>query len=292
MQKSISENKNIIHSKGIIDDNCMIISADEEFYRFVGPNIKIFTDSVHQVDLDDFLYVLEQLNAFAPKSLVLRIRRFDNTYRWCLATISKYQFNIDGKEHIEIEISDVINLNNHYIALTRMFDNNKEQLAYDSLMDAQEVFEIARNEIASENAVQINLIYFGIDNTEEMVKNYGRDFYNKMLDEISAELKIFVGERGCVAHYDEGNFLVMLKNVGNESNLRSFVESSRSKLRWMYVSQNSALNVDFTIGIAEYPRNGKTFEIIEKKLNKARELANDKGGNCYIIYKEELHGEI
>lgn len=292
MQKSLNENKNIIHSKGIIDENCVLISADEEFFRFIGPNIKVFTDSIHQVDLDDFLYVLEQLNAFAPKNLVLRIRRFDNTYRWCLVTISKSQFNINGTEHIEVEISDVINLNNHYMALTKIFNENKEEYAYEKLMSHNELFDIVSKEISTENTNQISLIYFGIDNTDEMIKNYGRDFYKKKLDEISTELIAFVGERGKVAKSENGNLLVMLKNVGNESNLRSFIESSRSKIRWMYVSRNSAFNINFTIGVAETPKNGKTFDVLIKKLNKAYELAGKKGGNCYVIYKEEIHGEI
>ncbi len=284
--------KNIIHSNGIIDENYAIISADEELYCFLGPTIKLITDAIHQIDMDDFLYVMERLNKFAVKSMVLRIRRFDNTFRWCLVTVEKSQVHVGGREHINIEISDIINLNNHYLALTKAFDMKKQEYKYASLMSQEELFEIAGREINDNTETQVHLLLFSIDKTEEMIQTYGKEFLDSMLDEISTALVEYVGERGFVAQFEGNRFLIMLKNVGNESNLRSFIESSRNKIRWMYVSRDSALNMQFTIAISECPRNGRTLDIIQKKLYKAFELAQNKGGHCYIIYKEELHGEL
>lgn len=286
------DSKNIIHSNGIIDENYAIISADEELYCFLGPTIKLITDAIHQVDMDDFLYVMERLNKFAVKSMVLRIRRFDNTFRWCLVTVEKSQVDVGGKEHVDIEISDIINLNNHYLALTKAFDMKKQEYKYESLMSQEELFEIAGREINNNTETQVHLLLFSIDKTEEMIQTYGKEFVDSMLDEISTALVEYVGERGFVARFEDNRFLIMLKNVGNESNLRSFIESSRNKIRWMYVSRGSALNMQFTIAISECPRNGRTLDIIQKKLYKAFELAQNKGGHCYIIYKEELHGEL
>lgn len=292
MQNKGMDNKNIIHSNGIIDENYAIVSADEELYCFLGPTIKLITDAIHQVDMDDFMYVMESLNAFAVKSMVLRIRRYDNTFRWCLVTVERTQVNVDGKTHTNIEISDIINLNNHYLALTKAFDTGKKEFWYDDLMPSEELFEMARHEIDDIGENQIHLLLFGIDRAEEMEESLGKELFHSILDEIATELVEFVGERGHVAHYDGNRFLILLKNVGNESNIRSFLESSRTKIRWMYVSRSSALNMEFTIGVSECPRNGKTFDIIQKKLFRAYELAANKGGHCYIIYKEELHGEL
>lgn len=293
MHNRSMSNKNIINCKGIIDENCKIISADEEFFRFVGTNISVLTDSIHQVDIDDFIYVLENLNPFAPKSMVIRVRRFDNTFRWCLATITKSEVEIEEKTHIEVELSDILNLNNHYLALTKAINTQKSECTYASLIDNNEFFQRARVEIDEVKDNQVNLFCIGIDNFEDIINRFGQEFYQKMLDEVSTELVEFVGERGDVARSENGQFMVMLKNVGNESNLRSFIESTRSKIRWMYVSKNSALNINFTIATSEYPRNGNNFDIIQKKLIRAYEYGRiNKGGNCYVIYKEEIHGEI
>lgn len=292
MQNNSMDSKNIIHSNGIIDENYALISADEDLYYYLGPTINLITDVIHQVDMDDFLYVMERLNVFAVKNMVLRIRRYDNTFRWCLVTVSKSQVSIDGKEHTNIEISDIINLNNHYLALNKAVDIKKKEYKYESLMSSDTLFEHTRKEIDENGEKQVHLLLFGVDNTKELIRSYGEEFFSSMMDEISTELVEFVGERGTVAKYDDNHFLIFLKNVGNESNLRSFIESSRAKIRWMYISRNSAMNMQFTIAVSEYPRNGKNFDMVQQKLFRAFELAQNKGGHCYVIYKEELHGEL
>lgn len=292
MQNKIVDSKSIIQSKAIIDENYQIISADEEFFRFAGPTIRLITDAIHQVDMDDFLYVVERLNAFEEKSMVLRIQRYDNTYRWCLMNISKLQINIDGTEHINIELSDIINLNNHYIALTRVFETDKDKFIYTGLADYTEVLDTARKEIDELQNGQTHLVLFTVDHLEDIRKQYGEDFYKTMMNEISTEMVEYVGDRGVVSRYQDNGFLIMLKNVGNESHVRSFLEASRAKLRWMFASRESSLRLTFTIATSECPRNGKVYKNIEKKLFKAYEISKNKGGNNYVIYKEELHGEL
>lgn len=292
MRNSFNENKNIIHSKGIIDENYILISADEEFYRFVGPNIRLITDVIHQVDMDDFLFVVERLNAFAPKSMVIRLRRFDNTFRWCLVTIERNKYNSVDKEYINIEISDIINLNNHYIALNKAFDMEKEKYRYNRLIDSEKLLSEIKSEIENNPDSQLHLAIFSIDNLSHLIKNQDIDLIENLLDEIATELAEIVGERGMIARYGENQFMIALRNVGNESNLRSFVESARTKIKWMYINREVALNIIFTVGISEYPRNGKDFETIQNKVFKAFDLAREKGGQCYVIYKEELHGEL
>ncbi len=292
MQSKIVDSKSIIHSNAIIDENYQIISADEEFFCFAGPTIRLITDAIHQVDLDDFLYVAERLNAFEEKSMVLRIQRYDNTYRWCLLNISKLQIPINNKEHIHIDISDILNLNNHYMALTRVFETDKDKFIYTGLADYKQVLETARKEIDELQNGQTHLVLFTIDHVEDIRKQYGDDFYKSMLNEISTEMVQYVGERGIVSRYQDNGFLIMLKNVGNESHVRSFLEATRAKLRWMFATRDASLKLTFTVATSECPRNGKVYANIEKKLFKAYEISQNKGGNNYVIYKEELHGEI
>lgn len=290
MQTEISNSKNIIHSKCIIDEKYCVISADEDFYRFIGPTIRLLSDAIHQVDMDDFLYVAERLEPFETKNMIIRLKRFDNTFRWCLMTLSKD--NDSSVNHIDIGISDIINLDNHYMALTKVFGTQKTSYEYDKLESSDNVFEIARNEIDEIGENQIHLILVQIEQYDELIKKYDEDMGKSMLNDITTEIIEYVGERGIVGKYGDAGFLLMLRNLGNESNVRSFIESSRTRLRWMFASRENAVNVDFTIATAEKPRNGMHFDIIQKKLFKANEIATTKGGHRYIIYKEELHGEV
>lgn len=292
MQDKVVESKSIIHTKAVMDENYHIISADENFFRFVGPTIRLMTDVVHQVDLDDFVYVAERIDAFEEKSMVVRLQRYDNTYRWCLLTVSLSQVSLEGKRHLNIGVSDILNLNNHYMALTRVFETDKNKFVYSELDDHTKVLAAAKKDIEELHSGQVHLVLLTIDRLEEIRKEYGEEFYHSMMNEMSTELMEYVGGRGMVARYEENGFLILLRNVGNESNVRSFLESTRAKLCWMLVSREASLKLTFTIATAECPRNGRIYDRIEKKLFRAHEIGRRKGGDNYIIYKEELHGEL
>ena len=50
--------------------------------------------------------------------------------------------------------------------------------------------------------------------------------------------------------------------------------------------------MSFSIGISRYPDNGTDWKLLTNKLIRASEIAVNKGGNRYIIYKEAIHGEL
>lgn len=287
------DNTTLIQGKAIISTEGVIVTADEAFYRFAGPNTYLISDIVHQIDLEDFTYVLNNIQPYVVKTMVLRMKRFDNTYRWIIAVMKTSDAALSDKDYIEIEISDVINLNNHYQALTNTFSNKKiKKVSYESLPSYEEVLAVAQNAIDQIKTEQINLFYIVIDELKNIRKSYGDEIADELLNNISIILDDMIGERGCMGKNDANGFLVVLKNTGTEPSVRSFVESFRTQIKWLYLSKYKEMEITFTIGISEYPRNGKTYDIIYKKLKKAYDIAVTKGGKRYIIYKEELHGEL
>jgi len=105
----------------IIDNNFVIITANEALYRFMGI-LTLYTviDIIHQVDLDDFIDVANSLRPNTEKSMVIRMKRFDNSYRWMLAKVKRFISNNDDyltKEYIELHVSDILaveKLKNNY----------------------------------------------------------------------------------------------------------------------------------------------------------------------------------
>lgn len=67
-------------------------------------------------------------------------------------------------------------------------------------------------------------------------------------------------------------------------------------IKWRIIWECKAFDVSFmplfSIGIGRYPDNGTDFKVITDKLIKATDIAISKGGNRYIIYKEDIHGEL
>ena len=87
-------------------------------------------------------------------------------------------------------------------------------------------------------------------------------------------------------------FIIVIKDINNEPELRAFIEYMRSRVSWECRSYDNSFNISFSIGISRYPDNGTDWKLLTDKLIKATDIAVKKGGNRYIIYKEAIHGEL
>ena len=73
MEKNIIEKYELIDGHAIIDMNYNIITANEEMYRFIGiSTMTSILESIHQVDLDDFMDVAHHLTSANKRDSCIR----------------------------------------------------------------------------------------------------------------------------------------------------------------------------------------------------------------------------
>ena len=88
----------------VVDSNFSIVTANEPMYMFLGMSKHYsIIDSIHQVDLDDFIDVANSLKSDIRKCMCIRMRRVDNTYRWVLVDIEK-KYISDNKQSEYLEL--------------------------------------------------------------------------------------------------------------------------------------------------------------------------------------------
>lgn len=429
MKASKSMNYELIDGKAIVDNNYAVVSANEEFYRFVGISRKYtLVDYIHQVDMEDFIEVTNSLRLDVKKSMVLRMKRVDNSYRWIIADITKKELlrrNGDGSirdnyEYIEMELNDIqslqnrnkyleammnnysnllslageiifnVDLESEYISFYRFIDNeltlinkmtidelykeydtnnvvySNDKLIFEALfsdiMNCRDRFSyslrikdidnienknyhmveikgkaaefeegkvkridgtiknlesskgfsqdfiVGRNEnyvlskgevlkFFKENMeynpnVELMFMIFKIDKIDYIKENYGAEFTSKLIKSVFGAIKSQVSYRGVVGMDAQGNFYIVAKGLNREVSARAFLEAVRSMINWNYKILNDTYDVTFSIGVSRYPFNGKIYEKNVLKAQKALEIADKKGGNCYVLYKETLHGDV
>lgn len=293
INNNMTDGRNIISGKVIFDDNHRIVSGDEDFYRFVSPVIRKITDVIHQIDIDDFFDVLSDLSTYSVNTMVMRMRRFDNSYRWVIAMLKFVNVTEDSRRvYIEMDISDIINLHNHYLALTNVFNKEQAHITFDELGSIDDMLDRAKLFNESHRDNQLNFGLIEIDNYDAIVQKYGKDSGEEIRNNLVAQIYDSVGDAALISKDDQGRVGFYIVDMGIEVNVRSFVEAVRKQLLWRYISTNKDLSVKFTIGISEYPRNGRDIDTVIAKMYKAHELAVSKGRGRYIIFKEELHGDL
>ncbi|MGN0317242.1 MAG: hypothetical protein ACI4E1_04815 [Lachnospira sp.] len=140
---------------------------------------------------------------------------------------------------------------------------------------------------------KLALILISIDNIEDYRKEKGEEAASNIKN-ITCDIITKVTEfRGVYSELPDSNRIVIIvKNMDNEKDLRAFLEYLRTRISWSCKLFDPDYNIKFSIGISRYPENGTDWAVIKDKLIKAMELANIKGGNRFIIYKEYLHDAL
>ncbi len=421
MKHNYIDNYELVNGYALIDTDFSIITANERMYKFLGAVRKaVISDTIHQVDIDDFIDVSNNLRTGQSKSMVLRMKRVDNSYRWVLMDIKRLSMsNNHKKEYLELNISDVIGLNNHTAQLNKdiatyrrilsiddklvyTYDYDKDlftiynyvdddaiavisstiddvyerilkkglipaesikdytayfndirsaksiyehrfninvnygdgfqpadsyingstiysqrkpirsvgtlklhdannafsKTTYDyedfnKMLGREELEKYTLNNISYNKNYRFAFIKLHIDNITEYKDTHGDEAYNTILDIIKETLLKVVEYRGAAGNLGcETEYFVVIKDLHNESELRAFIEYMRSRIVWECKTFDVSFTPLFSIGIGRYPDNGIDFKLITDKLIKATDIAISKGGNRYIIYKEDIHGEL
>ncbi|CDD55831.1 putative uncharacterized protein [Bacteroides pectinophilus CAG:437] len=153
------------------------------------------------------------------------------------------------------------------------------------------VLKYIKDSITYTPSGEMMLMLLQIDELDKMAAKYGKkaadDTFRLVLD--MCRDKVWC--RG-VAGADDNNIIyIAVRDINVEVNARAFIESLRTMIKWRYMLLNND-KITFSIGVSRYPFNGKDYDKMILKARRALEIANEKGHNRFIIYKEMLHGEI
>lgn len=112
METNAIEKNDIIDGKAIVNRNFEIVTANEEFYRFIGiAKYYSIINVIHQVDMDDFIDVVNSLRVGQDKNMVIRMKSIDNSYHWVLLNVRREEnANKLTDEYIVMHVSDIISM--------------------------------------------------------------------------------------------------------------------------------------------------------------------------------------
>jgi diguanylate cyclase (GGDEF)-like protein len=160
------------------------------------------------------------------------------------------------------------------------------------LLNKNAILDIAKTSVTDKKYNQVFFIMIDLDNFKLVNDSYGHMFGDEVIKTVAMILKSNVKQHGFVGRFGGDEYFAVLHSLGSEGDLRAIVGSIKADIRNAFKDRLEGFNITPSIGISEYPRNGSSFDILFKKADKAVYIAKSKGRNRFIIYKEEMHGEI
>lgn len=143
---------------------------------------------------------------------------------------------------------------------------------------------------ASKQCEEATLFMLDIDYFKNINDNFGHVFGDQVIIEVSKILKN-ISKRTKVGRVGGDEFVIFLQDKIDRDGVKNIARLIRYLLDKAIVKGEN-FPMTATIGIAQYPKDGTTFEDLYACCDKALYRGKQKGRDCHIIYDPVLHKDI
>ena len=134
------------------------------------------------------------------------------------------------------------------------------------------------------------LFMIDIDYFKNINDNYGHMFGDEVIKEVSDALKN-ISEKATVGRLGGDEFAIFIEDDLDRDAVKNFARLIRYLLGRIVINKES-YPITSTIGISQYPKDGKTFDELYECCDKALYRGKTKGRDCHIIYDHTLHNNV
>lgn len=132
-------------------------------------------------------------------------------------------------------------------------------------------------------------VLFDIDDFKDINDTFGHMFGDEVIRKVADVLQRNVDYRGAVGRFGGDEFFVLLERVPDRASLKVLLRAITMELQFAY---DPKLKIKASIGVSQYPVDGRSYEKLFEKADKALYIAKEKGKDRHIIYDEKLHGAM
>lgn len=131
------------------------------------------------------------------------------------------------------------------------------------------------------------MLIMDIDDFKTFNDNFGHAFGDEVIKTVAGTLQVNMGMKGVVGRFGGDEFYALLHNVPTRDDLKLILKVVARELLFAYDDKKK---LTMSIGVSQYPKDGRDFDTLFGKADKCLYIAKEKGKNRHIIYDEEKHG--
>lgn len=223
-----------------------------------------------------FLFFTNLIPSFQPFSLIVSFPK--NTKK--------------EKKLVKYEIKGIFDNQQVLITFTNLDKMNIDSLDSTTKVYTREaVIEKTKNRIENKNPFA--LVILDIDNFKQFNDTYGHMFGDIILVETVGAIKKILGPDDFIGRIGGDEFLIVIHTPNNSfEEIHKVCSNIKRTIQELSNHNIKQASVTATLGCSVFPADGKTYELLFKKADKALYRGKKKGRNCFVIYTLERCGKI
>ncbi len=134
--------------------------------------------------------------------------------------------------------------------------------------------------------------FIDVDNFKVINDTYGHSFGDKMLVEIARRLDALSSQRLILSRLGGDEFLILSPNIAEKAEVLELGDQILALFKEAIIIDNVSNSITCSIGVAVYPRDGKTVEELLKHVDLAMYKAKNCGRDKYTLYDSSMVAEL
>lgn len=130
------------------------------------------------------------------------------------------------------------------------------------------------------------LLVMDIDNFKKVNDTQGHLFGDEVLEEVSKVLHAVFRSSDIIGRIGGDEFVIYMKSIDNLSMIKKKAKNAADKVAAIYTGENKACSISASIGIALYPKHGKSYVELFTNADNSLYYIKNNGKNSYVIYEE------
>jgi len=138
---------------------------------------------------------------------------------------------------------------------------------------------------------RIALLYLDLDNFKAINDSLGHQVGDLLLKEIATRIADCVRDTDTISRQGGDEFLIILSNIASPDDVNPVLTKMLSQVAAPFEYEGQELNTSVSIGIAIYPDDGNSFDLLAKMADMAMYRAKAAGRNTYRFYDVQMNTE-
>ena len=166
------------------------------------------------------------------------------------------------------------------------------QASQDSLtgLKNREYLRLAENDWINEEASPFSVFFIDLDNFKNINDSHGHSYGDTLLEQVAARLRSVFAEQDLVCRQGGDEFIVLCRRH-DEVSIKSLTEEVLRVIAAPYYLEIYNFVIGASIGVARYPEDGDSFEVLFSAADTAMYEAKNVRSS-YVIFSGELREQL
>ncbi len=131
-----------------------------------------------------------------------------------------------------------------------------------------------------------------VDNFKGLNDSLGHQFGDTVLRSVAQNVRDMFRDTDVVGRLGGDEIAVFMGNITDESSIDRRAEKLVQTIQNAYFGMVSKYEITGSVGVAIYPKHGRTFEELYRRADIAMYKAKHSGKNCFNIYNESMEESL